>query len=116
MVAGVTWAATVGPLIGLVVWMVARAAASGRITRNGVIGIRTRATQASDEAWQAAHAATVRPAFTYFLALLPGSITAWLQPGNEQVQVACSIVIAALIVADSLTVIVVSTRAASAVT
>lgn len=116
MIAGVTGAAIVGPLIGLLVWVVARAAASGRLGRNGVVGIRTRATQASDEAWRAAHAAAVRPAASFFLALLPGSVTAWLQPGREAVQVACSVIIAVLIVAEAVVVVVVSTRAARAAT
>lgn len=35
-------------------WM-ARAAASGRLGRNAIAGIRTRATLASDAAWLAAH-------------------------------------------------------------
>jgi len=38
----------------LLVWL-ARAGASGRLERNQVAGIRTRATLASDEAWLAAH-------------------------------------------------------------
>lgn len=38
----------------LLVWL-ARAAASGRVRRNQVAGIRTRTTLASDEAWLAAH-------------------------------------------------------------
>jgi hypothetical protein len=38
----------------LLIWM-ARAAASGRLKRNSLAGIRTPSTMASDEAWLAAH-------------------------------------------------------------
>lgn len=38
----------------LMIWM-ARAAASGRLKRNAIAGIRTSVTMASDEAWLAAH-------------------------------------------------------------
>lgn len=41
---------------GAVIWA-ARAAASGRLKRNFIAGIRTRSTLASDEAWLAAHQA-----------------------------------------------------------
>jgi len=40
---------------GVLLFWVARAAARGRLRRNMVAGIRTRATLASDEAWIAAH-------------------------------------------------------------
>lgn len=38
----------------LLIWM-ARAAASGKLRRNSLAGIRTPSTMASDEAWLAAH-------------------------------------------------------------
>ena len=42
------------------VWL-ARATASGRVGRNPLAGIRTKATMASDEAWLAAHRAARSP-------------------------------------------------------
>lgn len=45
---------------GLVLWM-AQAAASGRLGRNPVAGIRLPVTMASDSAWLAAHQAAKRP-------------------------------------------------------
>jgi len=45
---------------GVLVWM-ARAAASGRLTRNALAGIRTPSTMASDAAWLAAHRRAERP-------------------------------------------------------
>jgi len=46
---------------GVLLFWVARAAARGRLRRNMVAGIRTRATLASDEAWLAAHRRAERP-------------------------------------------------------
>ena len=45
---------------GAVVSLVNRRAADGRLRRNGVAGIRVRATLRSDEAWRAGHAAAQR--------------------------------------------------------
>lgn len=44
----------------LLVWM-AHAAASGRLKRNAIAGIRIPSTMASDEAWLAAHVRAKRP-------------------------------------------------------
>ncbi len=44
-------------LTGVVVQLVGRGAASGSIERNSVTGIRTKATQSSDDAWRAGHVA-----------------------------------------------------------
>lgn len=44
----------------LLLWM-ARAAASGRLRRNALAGIRTPSTMVSDEAWLAAHQRAERP-------------------------------------------------------
>lgn len=45
---------TMGGAGALLIWM-ARAAASGKLKRNSLAGIRTPSTMASDEAWLAAH-------------------------------------------------------------
>lgn len=42
-------------LLGIVVQLVGRGAASGSIDRNSAVGIRTKATQSSDAAWRAGH-------------------------------------------------------------
>lgn len=44
----------------LLIWM-ARAAASGRLKRNHLAGIRIPSTMASDQAWEAAHVRAERP-------------------------------------------------------
>ncbi|QGS33657.1 hypothetical protein FOB82_00560 [Corynebacterium xerosis] len=41
----------------MLIWM-ARAAASGKLMRNSIAGIRTAKTMASEEAWRAAHVRT----------------------------------------------------------
>lgn len=45
----------VGGIALIVIGAIARA---GRLTRQSVVGLRTKATMASDEAWQAAHEAS----------------------------------------------------------
>ena len=58
---------TVGPvavavsvvLVGIVVRLITAQAADGHLDRNGVVGIRTRATTRSDAAWRAGHAAAL---------------------------------------------------------
>ncbi|MFS0712264.1 SdpI family protein [Microbacterium sp. 2P01SA-2] len=45
---------TMGGAGALLIWM-ARAAASGKLKRNSLAGIRTPTTMANDEAWLAAH-------------------------------------------------------------
>ncbi|MFI6823259.1 SdpI family protein [Micromonospora sp. NPDC050187] len=45
--------------VPLVCVAVTRAGATGRLERNGAVGIRTRDTQVSDAAWQAGHAAAL---------------------------------------------------------
>lgn len=51
-------------LVGCAVllWWATAAAAAGRLPRNASIGIRTRATTASDAAWVAGHRAALSPA------------------------------------------------------
>jgi hypothetical protein len=46
---------------GVLLMWTARAAASGRLQRNQVAGIRTASTMASDAAWLAAHVRAKRP-------------------------------------------------------
>lgn len=42
-------------VVGCAYLVVASLGASGNLVRNGAVGIRTRATTASDQAWEAAH-------------------------------------------------------------
>ncbi|WP_091503249.1 SdpI family protein [Microbacterium sp. cf332] len=51
---------TMGGSGAAIIWM-ARAAASGKLKRNSLAGIRTPTTMASDEAWLAAHVRAKRP-------------------------------------------------------
>lgn len=44
-------------VLGLVMALVGSAVGRGTISRNSAVGIRTRATQSSDQAWQAGHRA-----------------------------------------------------------
>jgi hypothetical protein len=77
-------------LLLAVLWLAAwicRAAASGRITRNHVIGIRLPSTLASDEAWRVGHAGAYRPALLAAtiasVPVLAGVVAALLTPPNS---------------------------------
>lgn len=51
-------------VVALLSVTVTRSAARGELARNGSVGLRTRHTRASDEAWQVGHAAAL-PAVRY---------------------------------------------------
>lgn len=61
----------------LLLWM-ARAAASGRLTRNPFAGIRVPSTMVSDEAWLAAHVRAERPTMLAGLASIASGLVALL--------------------------------------
>nr|WP_272923896.1 SdpI family protein [Streptomyces sp. SID3343] len=63
--------------LGAVIHYVKKQVASGSIQRNSAIGIRTKATMSSDNAWEAGHAAAA-PLLTatYLTAYAAGAITA----------------------------------------
>lgn len=63
-------------LLPTVCLFVTRQAAEGRISRNAAAGIRTRHTQASDEAWVAGHRAALPVLRKMRLVAVVGSITA----------------------------------------
>jgi hypothetical protein len=50
-------------VLGIVATVTTRAAARGELARNGMMGIRTRATRSSDAAWEAGHQAASRPMY-----------------------------------------------------
>lgn len=66
----VSWTAALGLTVavglcmvvaGIAVIVISKRAADGRLGKNRLAGIRTRATLSSDEAWEAAHQAGLRP-------------------------------------------------------
>jgi uncharacterized membrane protein len=58
--------------------------AYGKIRRNRIVGVRTRATLASDEAWRKGHRAAVLPmSLTGGIAILGGVVAAVLGYVNE---------------------------------
>lgn len=84
----------------MLIWM-ARAAASGRLRRNGFVGIRTPSTMTSDEAWLAAHRRAERPTQVAGVVSLVVALIAVL-PVSENVLVggvlAGSVVVLAIVI------------------
>ncbi|WP_420098075.1 SdpI family protein [Corynebacterium sp.] len=53
---GVAFPAIMAVVLAMVISQVTKAAAGGDLPRSGAVGIRTSATKASDDAWEAGHA------------------------------------------------------------
>ena len=70
---------------GLLLLWAARAAASGRLRRNGIAGIRTPSTMASDEAWLAAHRRAERPSVLAAVTSIASGILALVLPAPAPV-------------------------------
>jgi len=70
---------------GLLLLWAARAAASGRLGRNAIAGIRTPSTMASDEAWLAAHRRAERPTVLAGVAAITSGLIALLLPAPAPV-------------------------------
>ncbi|MDT3330735.1 SdpI family protein [Microbacterium sp. KSW-18] len=70
----------------LLIW-VATAAASGRLTRNHIAGIRIPSTMASDEAWLAAHIRAKRPTVWGGVAALVAGLCAFLPVPTESLSI-----------------------------
>lgn len=70
----------VGPVVLLLCFVLAQLAGGGAIQRNGAIGIRTRATLSSDEAWKAGHLAARGPALIAVVALVVAGTAAVFVP------------------------------------
>ena len=112
---------------GIAVRTIAKRAATGQLDRNGLGGIRTRATMASDQAWEAAHKAgwapTQRGAFvlmaTGVLSIMPAPILALLGSWTATRYMTLWTVVLCLGMAIALTLIVIGAnlgnRAAQAV-
>ena len=74
-------------VLGAAVSLTTRRAADGRLGRNALVGIRTRATMGSDAAWRDGHAAAVPLADLAGLAFLLGGVlvgTALLLVGTRR--------------------------------
>ena len=70
----------------MLIWM-ARAAASGKLKRDSIAGIRTAKTMASEEAWRAAHVRTKTLTMVAGVASLLGGVATLLPMGLNQMMV-----------------------------
>lgn len=93
----VTTLSLIWPLLmfaGVFAWM-AHAGSAGTLPRNGAVGIRTRTTKSSDEAWYAAHraaASMMRAAAVASAAALALAVACLVLPVPEAVPMAVAIV------------------------
>ena len=74
----------------LVVVVVTQCAASGKIRRNGFVGLRIPPTMASDAAWVAGHRAAVAPSWIGFVVVAITAGAAQFTPGANRLIALCS--------------------------
>jgi len=106
--------ALVVPLLLLVTAVLAELAGRGRLRRNRLAGIRTRATLKSDAAWTAAHRASSKTVWVGFAVSTAAGIVTLL--GDGTVSVVFSIVVVVAFFATTITALVQAGRAGTAAT
>jgi len=78
--------ALITAILAVLIWAVTAAAAHGTLSANGLIGIRTPATQRSEEAWRASHRAALRLLTpTSLVVAIAGLIVALVPPVTRSV-------------------------------
>jgi uncharacterized membrane protein len=93
MIAG--FALVVGGIALIVVGAMARA---GRLTRQAVVGLRTKASLASDEAWNAAHRAGASWVIGSGVVLLVGGFAALLTESETTADVVALVAVALMLI------------------
>lgn len=71
------------PIAALLPAVTASLAASGRLKRNGFLGIRLPTMLASETAWRLGHRAAAKPAWTGFTATTVLATISWESKGSE---------------------------------
>ena len=69
-------------VLGIALLEVGRRAAAGTLPRNGLVGLRTTTTMASDETWDAAHRASGRWLQYAGIVPIPIGVALFFQPSN----------------------------------
>lgn len=88
-----------GPLLIALVAGVARAAARGRLPRNGTIGLRLPSMLRSDAAWQAGHRAAQTPAHLSLGLLIAADLVAVLLANSGTSKAALTVELSVLLLA-----------------
>lgn len=102
--------AVVFPLLLLLAAVLTELAARGKVKRNALAGIRTRATRSSDAAWAAAHRAALGTIWIGFVVSAVAGVGALVTDGA--VALSCAVAVA-LILAVTVTVSLVQAQRAA---
>lgn len=70
-------------VLAAVVTAVIWAAAAGRLSANGLVGIRTQATQRSESAWRVAHRAALRIVLPVSVVVVTLGVVALVAPSSD---------------------------------
>lgn len=77
------------PILMFLAALVTQLAGTGHLSRNGLVGIRTRSTRASDEAWRVGHDAAALPTWIGFAAVTAVAIAFWSFAGSVIIGTLC---------------------------
>ncbi len=100
------------PLAILLMAVVAQLGGTGRLPRNGFLGLRIPSTMASDEAWRAGHRAATLPTWCGFAAAAVVAIVCWTAVRSTTGVNICVVVIGVLFVVTVVWSLIAASRAA----
>jgi len=103
------------PLALLLAAVISQLGGSGRLSRNGIVGVRIPSTMSSDGAWRAGHHAAALPAWVGFVIISSAAILTLLLFGSSGKTVFGVIAVAAIFVVSLVWLVVAASRAARAV-
>lgn len=102
------------PLALLLVAILAQLGGTGRLPRNGFVGLRIPSTMASDEGWKAGHHAATLPAWCGFAAATIVAIVCWTLASSTTGMDACTIIAGVIFVVTVVWSLIAASRGARA--
>ncbi|HEU0205710.1 MAG TPA: SdpI family protein [Pseudolysinimonas sp.] len=100
------------PLAILLMAVVSQLGGTGRLPRNGFLGLRIPSTLASDDAWRAGHRAAALPAWCGFAAAAVVAVVCWTLIRSITAVDICVVVIGALFGVTVIWSLIAASRAA----
>jgi Flp pilus assembly protein TadB len=81
------------PVVILGIAIFAQLGGSGRLPRNGYVGIRIPSTLTSDEGWRAGHRAATKPAWISFIVSILAAVISWVTIGTASTVFAVIVIV-----------------------
>ncbi|MEP6843397.1 MAG: SdpI family protein [Pseudolysinimonas sp.] len=100
------------PLALLLMAVVSQLGGTGRLPRNGLLGLRIPSTMASDEAWKAGHHAATLPAWCGFAAATIVAIVCWTLARSTMGMDVCTVIAGVIFVVTVVWSLIAASRGA----